>query len=97
MKSLANNTAQLPNVELIKPDSIIGKNTQSCIQSGFFHGYVGLMNHMIEKFKEELGGDAKVVATGGLVNLIADECNQEMVIDPVLTLTGLKIIYDKNI
>lgn len=97
MKSLATNTAKLPNVELIKPDSVIGKNTQGCIQSGFFYGYVGLMDYVIDKLRNEVGGQAKVVATGGLVNLIADECKEKMEIDPVLTLTGLKIIYDKNI
>ena len=97
MKSLAANTAKLPNVELMKPSSVIGKNTKGCIQSGFFYGYVGIMNYMIDKFRKELGSDTKVVATGGLVNLISDECEEHMEIDPVLTLTGLKIIYDKNI
>lgn len=97
MKSLAANTAKLPNVELVKPDTAIGKNTQGCIQSGFFYGYVGLVDFMIEKLRNEIGGQAKVVATGGLVNLIADECKEEMEIDSVLTLTGLKIIYDKNV
>ena len=94
MNSLAANTAKLPNVELIKPDSVIGRNTQGCIQSGFFYGYVGIMDYMIEKLRSELlEKDVKIVATGGLVNLIADECKEKMEIDPILTLTGLKIIY----
>ncbi len=98
MNSLAANTAKLPNVELIKPDSVIGRNTQGCIQSGFFYGYVGIMDYMIEKLRSELlEKDVKIVATGGLVNLIADECKEKMEIDPILTLTGLKIIYDKNV
>ncbi len=98
MNSLAANTAKLPNVELINPDSVIGRNTQGCIQSGFFYGYVGIMDYMIEKLRSELlEKDVKIVATGGLVNLIADECKEKMEIDPILTLTGLKIIYDKNV
>lgn len=98
MNSLAANTAKLPNVELIKPESVIGRNTQGCIQSGFFYGYVGIMDYMIEKLRSELlEKDVKIVATGGLVNLIADECKEKMEIDPILTLTGLKIIYDKNV
>lgn len=98
MKSLAANTAKLPNVELAKPDRVINKNTTGCIQSGFFYGYVGLMDFMISKIRGELGeDDVKIVATGGLVNLIKGECAQSMIVDPTLTLTGLKIIYDKNI
>ncbi|MBQ9625235.1 MAG: type III pantothenate kinase [Clostridia bacterium] len=96
MKSLATNTAQLPNVELIKPETAIGRSTTGCIQSGFFYGYVGMVDNMIEKLRQEVLGDVKIVATGGLVNLIADECKEHIEIDPVLTLTGLKMIYDKN-
>lgn len=97
MKSLASNTAKLPNVELIKPDTVINRNTNGCIQSGFFYGYVGMLDFMIEKLKSEIKDEnVKVIATGGLVNLIANECKAEMIVDPKLTLTGLKILYDKN-
>ncbi len=100
MQSLASNTAKLPSVELTKPSSVISKSTKGGLQSGMYHGYVGLVNTILEKMLSELNDideqNVKIVATGGLVNLISDECSFELIIEPRLTLLGLKMLYDKN-
>ena len=91
------NTSQLRRVELVAPECAVGRNTTTALQSGIVLGYAGLVTSMVERFKAEIGADAKVVGTGGLVTVIAehapifDDINQE------LTLVGLDIIYRKNV
>lgn len=98
LKSLATDTAKLPHVELEKPGKTINTTTKSGIQSGLIYGYAGLIDSMVARYKEEMGDpDIKVIATGGLVNIIADECRENLIINPLLTLNGLKIIYEKNV
>ena len=92
-------TAKLPKVEIVKPDRVICKNTVSSIQAGLIYGYVGLVDNIIAKMKEELSeeGEVKtVVATGGLASLISSESKYINRIDKLLTLEGLRIIYDRN-
>lgn len=89
-------TAKLPQVELIRPKHVIGKNTISAIQSGLIFGYVGLIEGIVARLKEELGGDARTVATGGYAELIARETNVIEVVNPDLTLIGLRLIYEMN-
>jgi len=93
---LVQRTAKLPKVEIIKPKSVIGSNTISAMQSGIFYGYLGLANELIKRFKKELGGNALVVATGGQAELIGKECKLIDKIDPLLTLEGLRMVYDMN-
>jgi type III pantothenate kinase len=88
--------AKLPRVELARPESAIGRNTLTAIQSGLVFGYVGLVEGMVARFKRELGEDAKVVGTGGLVDLIAPETRAIEFVAPWLTLDGLRIIWDLN-
>lgn len=88
--------AKLPRVELIKPKKIIGRDTVSSMQSGMIFGYVGLVNEIVHRIHREIGTEALVVATGGLSNLIAPECNSIQKIRPTLTLEGLMIIYALN-
>lgn len=96
-EALVMGAAKLPRVEILKPDSAIGKNTVSNMQSGIFFGYVGQINHIVAKMKEELGHPrVRVIATGGLSRLIATDTNAIDVIDGLLTLKGLRIIYERN-
>lgn len=98
LKSLATDTANLPHVELEKPGKTINRTTKSSIQSGLIYGYAGMIDSMIARYREEMNQpDARAVATGGLVNIIASECREKLIINPLLTLNGLKILYDKNL
>jgi len=96
MEALFNNAARLPRVELIVPDQVIGRSTVESIQSGAVHGFVGMIDAIVQKFRGELGKKAKVIATGGIVEWIAGQAESIDVIDPFLTLEGLRIIYEKN-
>ena len=94
--ALVEKTAKLPRVEITEPTSVIGKNTIASMQSGIYYGYAGMIDYVVEKFKQELGApDAKVVATGGLAKLMASESKSIDIINRDLTLTGLKLINDK--
>lgn len=89
-------TAKLPRVEITRPPSVIGRNTVQSIQSGLLFGYVGLVEGMVARFRAELGPQMRVVATGGLAELIARETSVIEIVDPWLTLHGLRIIYELN-
>jgi type III pantothenate kinase len=97
MDALYQRTAKLPRVELLKPDSVICKNTINSIQSGVIFGYVGQVDYIVRRMKKELGDEnTKVIATGGLSKLIASESETIDVVNGLLTLEGLRIIYDRN-
>lgn len=96
-EALFQRTAKLPRIELSKPEGIIGRNTAVSMQAGMFHGYVGQVNHIVNKMKKEMKEqDIKVIATGGLARLIASDAESINEINGLLTLEGLRIIYDKN-
>lgn len=96
-EALFQRTAKLPKVELRKPKSVICKNTINSMQSGIIYGYVGLVDYIIERMKMELGGTVKaVIATGGLSTLIASESKAIDKIEKLLTLEGLRMIYEMN-
>ena len=90
------NTSQLRRVELVAPAEAVGRNTTTALQSGIVLGYAGLVTSMVERFKAEIGQDAKVVGTGGLVTVIADHAPVFDDINQELTLVGLDIIFRKN-
>jgi type III pantothenate kinase len=94
--SLFFNTSQLRRVELVAPKSAIGNNTTAALQAGLVFGYAGLVTSMVERFKAEIGTDAKVIGTGGLVNVIAKETPVFNEINQDLTLAGLRLIYQLN-
>ncbi len=97
VEALARNTAQLPRVELVTPERIIGTSTVKCIQSGVIHSNVGATKYMIEKIKAEMGErNVKIIATGGLSELIAEQERLFDIIDRELSLEGLNIIYNLN-
>lgn len=93
IEALWTKTALLPKVEIIKPKTVIGKNTIESMQAGIFYGFVGQVDEIIMKIKEELDLEPKIVATGGLAKLISPESRYIQSINPLLTLQGLKIIY----
>jgi type III pantothenate kinase len=97
LEGFATKTAQLPMVELDAPKTVIGKNTKHCMQAGIIFGFAGLVENIIKKIKKELGtSDIKVVATGGLGEIIAKEVKLISTVDRTLTLDGLKTIYELN-
>ena len=89
-------TAKLPRIEIRKPACIIGKTTVASMQSGLYFGYVGLTQAIIDQIPEELGGTAKVVATGGFGEQMAAEVEAIDVYEPNLVLDGLRIIYERQ-
>ncbi|MFZ5591613.1 MAG: type III pantothenate kinase [Bacillota bacterium] len=88
--------AKLPRVELVRPLSVIGRNTVSSMQSGIIFGFAGQVDAIVGRMKKELGGQCKVIATGGLAELIARETSSIDVVDNLLTLQGLRLIYERN-
>jgi type III pantothenate kinase len=84
-------------VELLKPPQVIGKNTVSSIQSGLIYGFAGLVDELVKRMINELGGTPKVIATGGLVSLISKESLMIQEIRPFLTLEGLRKLYEFNL
>lgn len=94
--ALIDNTALLPKVEFIRPERIIGKNTEHCMQAGILFGYVGQVEYLVMKAKQELGTPVTVIGTGGLGDLIVSETNCIDFLNPTLTLEGLNLIYDMN-
>lgn len=94
--ALVARAAKLPRVELVKPRSIIGRNTVASMQSGIIFGFVGQVEGIITRMKREIEGEPKVIATGGLAQTIAQETDTIDVVDDYLTLDGLRIIYEIN-
>jgi type III pantothenate kinase len=95
MKALFGNTAQLPEVPLELPDSVVGKNTIHAIQSGILWGYVGMVRQMIQKTRAELGEHYIAIATGGLSSILHPLQADFYAVVPHLTLEGLRIIAEK--
>lgn len=98
LDSLVNGTAKLPRVEIERPSSVIGKNTVTNMQSGIVFGFAGLVEYIVKKIKRELKYESvKTVATGGFSEVIAKEINCIDFVDKLLTLEGLKYLYELNI
>jgi len=101
-EALFRQASKLPRVELLPPRSVLGKNTITAMQAGIVLGYAGLVEHLVRSLKAEIKETypeeptPKVIATGGLVELIAKQCPAIEVADPFLTLEGLRVIYRRN-
>ena len=88
--------AKLPRVELVRPPKVVGRNTITSMQSGLVFGYAGMVDSIVERMKHELEFDTKVLATGGLAALIAKESRSIDETDDMLTLRGLRILFERN-
>jgi type III pantothenate kinase len=94
--ALFQRTAKLPRVEFIKPKTVVGKNTIHSMQSGLYFGYIGLVENLIGRMKDEMNCNPKVIATGGFAEWIVGGTPMINRVDPYLTLEGLKTIYEMN-
>ena len=97
-EALTERAAQLSKVELVKPETVIGRNTITNVQAGIVYGYVGQVDYIVRKMKAEIGGSEhiRVIATGGLSRMIASETSTIDIIDGLLTLKGLRLLYERN-
>ncbi len=94
--ALVQRTAKLPRIEIRRTDKVICRNTVESMQAGVYYGFVGQVEGIVALMRRELGGQAKVIATGGLAVVIAPATNAIDVVEPMLTLEGLRIIYERN-
>ena len=96
-EALFEKASKLPRVELIKPERVLNKNTVNSMQAGILYGYVGMVDFLVEKIEQELGVVSReVIATGGLSTVIASESKKITKVEKMLTLDGLRLIYEKN-
>ncbi len=96
-EALYSHAAKLPRVEIHRPGKVIGRNTVSSMQSGLLYGYAGMVDALVTRIRAEVDFPAKCLATGGLARLLASESSTIEATDELLTLKGLKILYDRNV
>jgi len=95
-EALFQHAAKLPRVDITKPRVVIGRNTVASMQAGLFYGYLGLVEGLVMRMRAELGPEAKAIATGGLAQLLLTDSTVVDHVDPLLTLTGLRILFERN-
>lgn len=96
LEALERRAARLPRVEISRPRHAIGRGTQEAIQSGVVYGYAGMVDAIVGRLREELGVEAAAIATGGFAKAIAPYCEQLDEVDDLLTLEGLRLIWERN-
>ena len=95
-EALFQRASKLPRIEIVKPKSVIAKNTVAALQSGIYYGFIGQVDGIVKRMKMELGPETKVIATGGLARMISHESDTIETVDSFLTLEGLLFIYELN-
>ncbi len=95
-QALYEHASKLPKVQIARPKSVVGRNTEASMQSGLFYGYCGMVDSMVSQIREEVGFACRCIATGGLAPLMAKQSNCIDDCDAMLTLRGLKILFDRN-
>ena len=95
-EALYTRAAKLPRIEIVRPEGVVGRNTVSAMQSGILYGYVGQVEGIVNRMKNESKQTPTVIATGGLASLIDQESSVIDIVDPFLTLKGLQLIYKRN-
>ena len=96
LEALVEKTSQLPRIPLSAPCHAIGTSTVASMQSGIIYGQASMIDGMIARFREEMTGDVRVVATGGLAGVIVPYCREKIILDPELMIKGLQVIYERN-
>jgi type III pantothenate kinase len=96
MEALFARAARLTKVDFVEPETVIGKTTVASLQSGLVYGFAGQVDGIVERMRDELGGTAPAIATGGLAELIAPHARTIEKVDPLLTLDGLRLVWDRN-
>ena len=94
--ALFQRAARLPRVDVRKPPTVVGRTTRGAIESGLFYGYLGMVEGLVTRMTDELGGRATAIATGGLASLIAPETTIFAAVEPDITLVGLKLVWERN-
>jgi type III pantothenate kinase len=95
-EALWERAAKLVKVDLEPPDAVVGKNTEAAIRSGVVYGFAGQVDGIVGRVRKELGGEATAIATGGHAAAIVPFCEEIDQVDDLLTLTGLRLIYERN-
>lgn len=97
MEALTGRTAQLPGIALDEPKRAIGKNTRDCMQSGIMFGAAAMLDGLLDRMEQELGGEVNVVATGGIARFVVPLCRRKIVLNRGLMLEGLNLLYKRNV